>query len=81
VQHFEEGAAKVWELTKPKIFDTGDTGLHIGTSRGMTFSGFHVLAQDGVDCGLVAAAVLAEECQHIGIDAQGNLLLWALAKE
>jgi len=40
----------------------------------MALSGFHVLAQDGVDCGLVAATVLAEECQDVGIDAQGDLL-------
>src|SRR5260370_14727373 len=37
----------------------------------------HVFAQDRVDCGLVAPAVLAKECQHVGIDAQSNLLLWS----
>ncbi len=36
----------------------------------------HVLAQDSVHCALVATAVFAEECQHVGIDTQGNLLLW-----
>src|SRR5580692_3855427 len=41
----------------------------------LTFSGFHVLAQDGVHRGLVAAAVLAEKRQHVGINAQGNLFL------
>ena len=35
----------------------------------LAFSRFHVLAQDGIDCGLVAASVLAEECQDIGIEA------------
>src|SRR6266851_205443 len=58
-----------------KFFNTGDTGLHRGGSNRLPFSGFHVLAQDGVDRGLVAPAVLAEKREHVGINAQGNLLL------
>lgn len=60
-----------------KFFNTGDTGLHRGGSNRLPFSGFHVLAQDGVDRGLIAPAVLAKECQHVGINAQGDLLLRA----
>src|SRR5258706_8891799 len=41
------------------------------------FSGFHILAQDGVHRSLVAPAVLAKECQHVGINPQGDLLLRA----
>jgi hypothetical protein len=38
----------------------------------LAFSGFHVLSQDGVHCGLVAAAVFTEKRQHVGIDAQAG---------
>src|ERR1700722_2912997 len=61
----------------PKFFTTGDTGLHRGRSRWLAFSRFHVLSQDGVHCGLVAAAVFTEKRQHVGIDAQSDLLLWS----
>lgn len=39
------------------------------------FSCFHILPQNSVDCGLIAAAVLAEKRQHIRINPQGYLLL------
>src|SRR5205823_2097862 len=44
-------------------------------SDGPLFLRFHIFAQDSVDRGLIAAAMLAEERQHVGINAQGNLLL------
>src|SRR5258708_1161189 len=58
-----------------KFSNTGDTGLYRGRSNRLPFSGFHVLAQDGVDRGLIASPVLAEKREHVGINAQGNLLL------
>src|SRR5271155_2698789 len=49
-------------------------GTEAKRGLGSLFSGFHILAQDGVHCGLVPAAMLAEERKHVGIDAQCNLL-------
>ena len=39
-------------------------------------SHFHRFAQDGVDCGSIAAAMFAEERKHIGIEPQDNLPFW-----
>jgi len=41
------------------------------------FAAVHVFPQDCVDVCLVAFSALAEEGKHIGIEAQGNLFLWA----
>jgi hypothetical protein len=42
---------------------------------GPALSCFHVFAEDGIDGGLIATAVLAEKCEDVRIDAQGDLLL------
>src|ERR1700733_4192184 len=39
------------------------------------FLSFHILAQHGIHRGLITTAMLAEECQHVGINAEGDLLL------
>src|ERR1700674_391835 len=39
------------------------------------FSRFHILAQNGVDHGLIASALLAEKRQNIRINPQGYLFL------
>jgi hypothetical protein len=70
-----EWEAEVKGIPETKILNTVDTGSHRGKSRGLPFSGFHILAQDSVHHGLVSAAVLAEERQNVGIDAKGDLLL------
>src|SRR5260221_11600041 len=44
-------------------------------SHGVFLPRFHVLAQDGVHRALISTAMLAKERQHIGIDAQCDLLL------
>jgi hypothetical protein len=41
----------------------------------LPFPGLHILAQDGIDRGLVTSAMLAKEREYVGIKAQGDLLL------
>ena len=46
----------------------------LGPSRRQRLPALHILAQDGVDRRLIAAAVLAEESKYVGINAQSDLL-------
>src|SRR5260370_37534203 len=64
-----------FSATFPNACREGTAAKYAGLGPLAFFSCFHVLAQDGVHRRLVAAPMLGKERRHVGINAQGNLLL------